>query len=599
MSTTMPPLSFLQSYAGSFSFAGGATRANVGGVRGNEHLSRALEEVDGLFAGMKYLDATDPLHTTARPNSVPDDDLALELEALCRAASSRQPTSPQSDQEIAWSSVRDVRDGMQCHWRHFVKVSHDLDMPIINRLRDKYKDAKGLREAGVFAFRNTLTSPSPNNLEEIFAFCSLSYVVSCLLHARGRFEKTEILAGITIWLNAIKIPEEREIFRDLARTLWPEARTHLHSFDMDISPLAQQSMATLRGGCYPQYPIAGLGPLPSSFAPSHTSTPLPSISGSSLQASGFQTAEFSPYGLPPANLFSEEKVEDLIRVTEATRGEMHFNTLDSLPFDPSTLISNSCDDTGTDHFTGTGGGQIPDTNSRQGHFPNTGQPQFPDASYSQDTDCSQFFGLNHGTFPGPSLSSIPTSNFPQQPATSGPLDILQILRDTGTFEAVLKYCRENGNFWYDLSGCGAISKDIGLLFKWTRARDGEEQRIYKQYLAQLVSEKDTKDAPSRGIVSVVEAFVKIGYLQNTSEVKDYMTRIAKALFHDAVAHNEFMAWILPQEGYPCPTCGRVFPRKWNMQRHCEDVHNQRVWTERGQQRRGRACNVRGTVALEG
>lgn len=551
----------LLSYTRSFSFAGGATRANAGGTRAREHLSRALGEIDGLFAGMKYLDATEPLHTTVQPNSAPDDDLALELEALCRAASSRQPPPSQPVQDIAWSSVRDVREGMQCLWRHFVKVSQDLNMPIINGLRETYKDAKGLREAGVFAFRNTLTDPTPNDLENIFAFCSLSYVVSSLLHARGRFKKDDILAGVTLWQDALETQEEREAFKKLAQRLWPEAaRNHLQFYDLGISPSVQQDMATLRRNHWGPDLATGTGQLPSSVAPSYTPEPSSnpaSLSGfpdSGLQDPGFSTAEFETYGFFPTGAFTKEKAQaQVYKVTDATRREMRLYTCSAPPFDPSSLSPHpSYDGTGPTQFPDPNHGQLPNTGSEQchdtgqaqyhldmswGQYPDTGQSQFPDTSYTQIhyTGHSQFPGQDYSAFSDPGLSAMPVlpPDVPEQPAASSAPDDASAfsdspkgLRDTGTFAAVQEYCQENGNFWYDLSGWGMRSKDLRSLVKGIQQHAIQRQRIFDQYLRQLLFTKD-KDVPSRGILSVAEAFVNMGYLRSVDEVKGYMIAIAK------------------------------------------------------------------------
>ncbi|KAM6537945.1 hypothetical protein FALCPG4_003841 [Fusarium falciforme] len=596
---------YLSTYSPAFSFASGATRAHVGGARAQEHLSRALGEIDelfpgregsgrapvrghisralgeidGLFAGMKYVDETQPLDATSQPGSELDD-LALELEALCRDVSP-QPPNPQPADETAWSSVRDVRDGMQCHWRHFVQVSQNLNMPIINELREMYEDAKGLREAGVFAFRHTLTGPAPNSLRQVFAFCSLSYVVCRLLHARGRFEKTEILAGITLWLNALKTPEEREAFKNLAEKLWPEAHYHLHFLELDLSPAAQQAVATLLRNDYAptSIRIPG-GPAASSFS---------ALDDSSLEVPGFPTAEPATQdSFTWDSLAREGYLENTYKVTDATYETMQLHRCQFPPVNSSSAaIAQPYHDTG------------------QGQYPDPSHTQFLDASYSQDTDANyhQFPGPSY-CFPDPSLDTLstPQPDVLELPATSSapvaaPTDLTSPteLDDTPIFAAVLQYCRDNGDFWYDLSGRGAISKDIRPLFSWNLERTREKERIHEQYLGQLVFEKNNKDAPSRGIVSVVETFVGLGYLQSVEEVKNYMIAIGKSLFSDDGAFDKFLAWISPnqpcakegvsKESVSCPNCPKVFSRKWNMERHCEKVHDQKVKKEVDQKRR--------------
>ncbi|RSL41593.1 hypothetical protein CEP53_012666 [Fusarium sp. AF-6] len=613
---------YLKTYSPAFSFAGGATRAHVGGARAQEHLSRALGEIDelfpdqegsgrapvrehvaralgeidGLFAGMKIVDETQPLDATSQP-SCELDDLALELEALCRDVSP-QPPNPQPTDETAWSSIRDIRDGMQCYWRHFVQVSQDLNIPIINELREMYEDAKGLREAGVFAFRHTLTGPAPNSLRQVFAFCRLSYVVSRLLQVRGRFEKTEILAGITLWLNALNTPEEREAFQNLAEKLWPEAHYHLHFLSLDFSPKTQQTVVTLLRNDYAptSIPMPGGPPPPPSFS---------ALDDSGLEMTGFATAEPATQDSSAwDSLAREEDLDNSHKVTDDTYEAMQLDPCQDPPVNSSSAaIAQQYYDTGQGQypdashtrFFDTGYHQATDNNSRQ--FLNPSYLPFPDTSYDQFSDPSY-------CFPNQSLDTLPAHqpDVLELPATgsipvAAPTDLTSPteLDETSIFAAVLRYCGDNGDFWYDLSGRGATSKDMRSLFSWNQERAGEKVRIHEQYLGQLVFEKGKKDAPSRGIVSVVETFVGLGYLQSVEEVKNYMIAIGKSLFSDDGALDMFLAWISPnqpcakesvsKESVPCPYCPKMFSRKWNMERHCENVHDQKVKKEEEQKRR--------------
>ncbi|KAM0441311.1 hypothetical protein ACHAPT_000620 [Fusarium lateritium] len=440
----MNPTPHLDNYSDTYSFLGGATRAGVGGDQAQKDLSRALREIDGLFAGMKYYDAT---------NSQPDA-LALELEALHQAATT-QPDAPQA--EKAWSSLRDVQDRMQRYWQNFVNTSQELGMPIIDELHQTYQDARGLRETGFFAFRNTQIGLDPNDIANVFAFCSLSYVVSDLLHERGRLEKTEILAGVTDWLNALKIPEEREVFKKLGERLWPEAHRHLHFHDLGLGP--QQAIGTSRGNDY---------------APdSAPSTGLPS----SLVASSLDP-EFSDFSAS----WSDPSWSDLQGFGSGVLDfKFQMPALETQPYhDPSS-----------------------------GQFPNPGHDQVP------------FSSLDTTPMVPPGITgSIPN-------AASTFTNIPGGLRSTSAFAAVIQYYNDSGNFWYDLSGQGVISKDTWTVLKWNQEHVAEKRHIHEQYLSHLVSEKDAKDVPSRGIVSMVEALVEMGYLQSIEEAMRYMIAIGK------------------------------------------------------------------------
>ncbi|KAJ4259928.1 hypothetical protein NW757_001876 [Fusarium falciforme] len=526
---------YLSTYTSSFSYAGGATRANIGGVRAKEHLLRALGEIDGLFVGMKYVDGTEtsPPDTNQHEDLSGLDDLALELGAFSAAASIPPPIH-QSAEEIAWSRVRDVRSGMQCHWRHFVKLSQSLNIPIINRLRATYEDAKGFREAGVFAFRNTLTGPAPRDLTKVFAFCSLSYVVSNLLHARGRLERAEILAGITLWLNALEVPEEREAFKTLAQSLWPEAHNHLHCQDLGLSARTQNAIVALQGNDFVPtcFPSAGLGSPGPVLEPGCDPAPLSSLQGCALPALGSSTTGHEVQDFPVLSMLAQEaSQEHVYKLTNATYDAWNWGLLQPLSSDPPlTAISQPYHDTG------------------EGQFIND---------------------PSHGQFVDPSLDVVPPSTT-EQPATNSDLDIAwacvrspEELHGTSLFIAVRQYFWDSRDFWYGLSGKGTITKDICSLLAWNQERARERERIHGQYLRHLMSEKDTKDVPSRGIVSIVESFVEMGYLQSIEEAKNYMREIGKAsrhcslvwcvpwantfnlqsLFSDLAAYEKFVVWI--------------------------------------------------------
>ncbi|RTE84606.1 hypothetical protein BHE90_000885 [Fusarium euwallaceae] len=422
-------------------------------VRARDHLHRALGEIDGFLAGMWYLDETEPLETNA-PSYGPFEPVDL----------SRATTHPrfisQSSNEMAWSSIRDLRHSIQFYWQSFAEVSQNHHDPTINDLHKAYKDARGLREAGVFAFRNTLIGLAPNDLKKVFALCSLSYSISSPLHGRGRFENTETMADMSLWLHALESPREQEAFKILARCLWPEAHSH---FDFSDPSLIIQDF---------DFPLSVF------IAQEHHNLPDDTLQGQ------LAIPSYGQFGAP---------------------------SLGHMP-----IVS-------------------PDV---------TGQSS---------------------SVPG--AASIWMSNAEE-------------LRGTKVFVSVAQYCRDNGDFWYDLSGQGVISKDIKSILAWNQECVREKKLIYEQYLKRLLSEKNTKAVTARGIVSVVEGFIDIGHLQSTDEAKYYMTRMARLLFTDSRACDRFITWITgPEKSYSCPTCNREYRRKHNLERHYEAVHNKKVKTE--------------------
>lgn len=445
-----------------------------------------LGVIDGVFVGMRYFDETQPFRATSLLRSA-TDNLALELKTIPVGVSPvLQP------REKAWSSIGDVRAGVQCYWRHFVRVADSLDVPVITHLREMYRDAKGLLEAAVFAFRNTLTGPAPNDLKKIFAFCSLSYVVSSMLHARGRFEKTKMLAGIALWFNALEDLAEQVAFKQLAEKLWPEEYHRLHFIDLGRGHMTEQAMGAIYGS-----DLASSYVSESSFG----LTPLTDLQASGLQSPRFSMADSATRDSDRCNLRLQERLRGHAdKSTDSTDAEQHWQQLApsfssdlSFSFDPSLS---------------------------------------PDPSFSPELSSI----TTAQSYYAPRLDTIPivSPNIVEQPTTSGVPDTTlacinspEELCDTSVFAAVLQYFKDNGDFWYDLSGRGVISKDIRSLLSWSQECTREKERIHSQFLRHLVSEKKTKDVTSRGIVSVVEALVEMGYLQSIEEAINYMTEIGK------------------------------------------------------------------------
>ncbi|RSL79782.1 hypothetical protein CEP51_007105 [Fusarium floridanum] len=419
-------------------------------VRAPDHLHRALWEIDGFLAGMRYLDETESFEAS-EPGDGP-----LELGGSSKATTLiSQPAA-----NMAWSSIRDLRRCIQYDWEDFMHISQKLDDPTIKNLYKAYKDARGFREAGVFAFRNTLPGLAPNDLRKFFAFCSFSYAISRLLNPKVRLRQTEFWAGVSLWLHALEIPGEQEAFKILARSLWPETRRHIGFSNQDRT-------------------IQGLG----------------------------------------------------------------FPTIDS-------------------------------TAQKRRNFPD-------------DTLQGQLAGPSHGRFSAPTLGDMPIVSPDVTEQRSSVPSAASIwmnnpgkLHDTKVFTAVVQYCHANGDFWYNLSDRGAISKDIRSLLAWNQECAQEKKLIHEQYLKHLLLEKDTKDVTSRGIVSVAEGFIDIGYLQSIDEAKNYMTKMASLIFTDERAHDSFIVWITdPKNPFPYSTYHHEFPRKHNMELRYEEVQNKRAKTK--------------------
>ncbi|KAM5360260.1 hypothetical protein ACJZ2D_013868 [Fusarium nematophilum] len=157
---------------------------------GTTPTSRSLGNIDGFLASLTFIDKT---------HSLPE------------------PIQSQA-QELGWSAVQGIRQHLE-----------GSPVPAIESDLRLFTDVRRLYQYGVFAFRNTLTGPTPRKLPQVFALCSLSHAISCILNQMGKLDQHEILEGVVIWRDVLESEAERQTFSRLAGELWPEAHQHLQS----------------------------------------------------------------------------------------------------------------------------------------------------------------------------------------------------------------------------------------------------------------------------------------------------------------------------------------------------------------------------------
>ncbi|KAJ4120058.1 hypothetical protein NW768_010341 [Fusarium equiseti] len=541
----------LSSYNDLFSVSGGATRAGLGGARAQGHLKNALAEVDGLFAGFVYLDATEGTGTSAEG---PRDDLSQELQALCAATSSNEstdlpPYAMHNDaraREIAWSSIRTVRDGMATLWKHFVEVAANLDNPAINNVLADYQDAKGLRQTGAIAFRNTVNGLVPNDLCKIFAFCSLSYVVSCLLYSRNRIAEGDILAGIRLWLDALEKEDEREAFKLLAEHLWPEARNHLHFMDFGLGEQSQRRATSLRRGVTTSSILSAYTQLAS---PSFTN---PTLDRQPLSGYNFQrdvhrsegnglarpTSHAQSEGIDPSVL-SLQRARDSLPMyaqglTQLTHDECDFSLGLSGPPESYSTLSPT-------RWQGFDPGPFCPIEFEMGLIENN-ELTMPSASAQPPL-----------IYDSPRKLRSSQSHNPSPSMTANESDTITQLQETSVFRAVVQLIHENACFWYELAGHGLASKDFRSCLAWCQERLPQKTQIQTSFIQPLSSQKNDRDLVSRGIVAIAEAFFERGLLQDRGDIEFYMETAGKLLFDDRTARREFRDWVRGFHGSSSPS----------------------------------------------
>ncbi|CAM1504589.1 Fc.00g021800.m01.CDS01 [Cosmosporella sp. VM-42] len=575
----------LSSYAERYSFARGATRRNEAHA---SHLQSALAEIDGLFAGLRYLDKTEPPANAASPVpatpafstiwcygsvSAPPNGCQTELESLTPAPQTDQTTTPVDPYNTSsvttpdaarhdWSAIRDVRQGMEMLWEKFESAVDELQVPAIDAIHQYYESAKGLRETGVFAFRNTLTGPVPNDLKRIFAFGSLSYVVSCLLYEKGRIPQHDILSGIQVWMNAIDDQKQRQAFQMLAQELWPEAKNHLHFIPLKFDPRSKIAEGVYTPGG--QHHFREGFPNPSTQAATDC--------GNVAQ-------------IPSTGFHASPTTE------EAVGGTMQGHISH-----PSTTLLEEADDclsSWKDYLDFTKFGPYIDQDvgllDPQLTYPDTGQGDPPNQRQEAVNADTQQFMVEH---------VVKEDEFeqarPHQKTTSA-----SDLQSTKMFWAILHFFDYCGELLFLLSGEGRTAKCLQSYLSLVQEKLQVKKQIQKFFIEPLRRGRHAQMASFRAVLSIAKRFVELGFLQSEDETRDYMVRVGKAII-DHGAYTKFLQWVfgsVPEARnktyggrikkkrrtgaqanagkHACPKCSRRFNRKFNLTRHVGTVHDLR------------------------
>ncbi|CZR36053.1 uncharacterized protein FPRO_03687 [Fusarium proliferatum ET1] len=473
-------------------------------------IDEALVEVDGLFAGLIYLDATDPPLLKRTSKDWFQNSLAAKLDVICNACETRPETDTSSAssstnhegilaRNAAWSSIRTVRDGMQILWDHFVDVSRVLNTPTIDSLRKSYHDAQGLCYEGVFTFRHTALDQRHDDLVAIFAFCSLSYVIARLSCARNRANQIDIAAGLRSWRDAIKEEDERQAFDALAVQMWPEAINTVH-----FQPLARSASTHGHSGSASPVPSIPYQSAIPPLAPGLSSTQPFDGNQQGQELSSIMGKDFIPI---------QDTWQDNERVSNGTT-----NT--------STAVSGSTQ-------------SLTDLLNDAFLLHATSNEPYPDYRAWSDSGSilSQTFdmteGLNWTAFRDPTGQSagytkVITDYAQESSDTALPetTSCTSALQETPTFMVVRDYIRDNCNFWHRLAGSGIVSKDHKSRRSWQQKTPAwMECKQTSSYIQQLRSVEHTRNTESCGIVAVAAAYIRWGFLQSVEDTKLYMAKL--------------------------------------------------------------------------
>ena len=497
------------------------TRAGAGGERATSHLKQALAEIDGLFAGLNYIEKTDAWkHDSGAAGDRTKGqafrthcELELDSQIFSQAEHELQPPnwetmgsnpvlpdSQMQQQQVSehappsrydWSSIRNVKEGSEHIWQRFDALAETLNQPAINQIRNKYNDAKGLRETGVFTFRDIVSGTAPNDLRQIFAFATLSYVISCLLYRENRIAKRDILSGIQVWRDAIQDDEEREAFVELARHLWPEAHERFHFIDLDLPQQGLQTDLVLDGQCW-DWTANRLVPM------ADVQPPVQQLQPNVAHGSN-DTRIPAPSGL---DLYTADLLDD------ATQNIAH-DSFGNYQY----LLEKHIDDLTTHSHESWDWSQLQNVQPNHTGPADWWTPQIP--------------GRPPEHAPGGSNFHAELERAIDLPVRTHAVDPCDKLRDTRTFQVILLYLHQLSSLLHLLSGQGLTAKSPKAVAAFNNDQQLQKRMIQEQYLDLLASSPISVGSQARAILSVARKFVKLGYLQTCHEVQDYMINVGR------------------------------------------------------------------------
>ncbi|KAF5547003.1 hypothetical protein FNAPI_8669 [Fusarium napiforme] len=379
----------------------------------------AISAIDGLLACLMYLDKT---------NS--------------------QVTSP---------FVHDLETQIGRYWERLGQVVSTQATQSLTALFNSFNSSMTFLEVAIFTFRNVLVGAKPDSLNAIFPLCSLSYIVSCCLQNHDNFRDIEL------WRNAIRDPEERQIFSTLAGIVWPLISTV--SIDGTLNP---QMPLTIR---------------------------------------------------PGASTQSTAATQSLALAFDFMHEEWLFNNLPNAPCELDAV---------------------------------------PDSSVTRIENWQR------------------TSN------------TLEDLQGSAIVSNLICFLTECGDLLHVFSGRGVTAKDLYSCIAFTQG-GSEAKNVVNACVQRLKDDDACQNTSTGGILSVVERFVALGYLQSPKELRKYMLCVGRRVILEDEALAKFCKSVYESTTAtvtrpPTPPRGggrrrgmrvspsRLFLRMYNKNRHVKTKH---------------------------
>lgn len=187
-----------------------------------------LREVDGLQTGLRYIDAVIDSGQSVHSDTFPmrrNEPILSSTDIIRRYVASAEPIPRPihgPKRQSQWVTLLEVRESSRSLYIKFTRSTFKHKSRSIQRLRGMYNSPKNLLDTGMTTWRDLIASQEPQSLREIFAFTCLSYLLTKLLHSKGRMKDFPVLSGALIWPLAVKKMDDRLLYDRAWKLLWPE-----------------------------------------------------------------------------------------------------------------------------------------------------------------------------------------------------------------------------------------------------------------------------------------------------------------------------------------------------------------------------------------
>ncbi|QGI61229.1 hypothetical protein CEK27_005200 [Fusarium fujikuroi] len=305
----------------------------------------------------------------------------------------------ETDPQMADPFVHDLCHHVDRYWERLGEISSSQTTPNLTALLKSFESSAQFYELAIFTFRNVLVGAEPDSLSAIFSLCSLSYIASCCLRNYDNFRDIEV------WQNAIRDPQERGVFINLAGVVWP--RVSLTPIDDALN------------------------------------------------------SQMSTVIEPGSSTHQNATTQSLALEFDFLQDEWLFDGLFNAVCEPDVM---------------------------------------PDSSVAIDVE-----------------------NLHRTPST------LEDLQESAIVSNLVYFLTECGDLLHVFSGRGVTAKDLYSCVAFTQGRS-EAKNVVNACVQRLKNDYTCQNASTGGIMSIVERFVALGYLQTPEELRKYMLCVGRMLY---------------------------------------------------------------------